>query len=263
MKATAHTLEIGSQCTISGPNEIAGDPDDPRSLLAMGPACWLLPHCYVNVAREIRLGRNVGVGGGSYLFTHGLWLSKLDGFPVSYGSITIKDDVWLPWGCFIMPGVMIGSGAIIGARSVVNKSLPAGVLAAGVPAKVLRDKSNVDLTPDQRAKILEEISSSLAESRRTTLQVECDANSDTHLVGGEPVLVLHKPGGIDRATLNPRVLNVTYDDLDTDSALATPSWSLVDYRSSPFAVLPATARDWLAHARIVGVRFYPIDEDPI
>lgn len=52
--------------------------------------------------------------------------------------ITIGDNVWIGNNVTILKGVTIGDGAIIAAGSVVNKSIPAGCLAAGVPAKVIK-----------------------------------------------------------------------------------------------------------------------------
>ena len=126
VRIAVNQLVMKSQSAVSSHNQISGDPADTRSVMHIGIASWILQGCYINVARKIQIGRNVGVGGGSYLFTHGLWLSKLDGFPVSYGEIVIEDDVWLPWGCFILPNVTIGSKAVVGARSVVNHDVPAG-----------------------------------------------------------------------------------------------------------------------------------------
>ncbi len=54
------------------------------------------------------------------------------------GDITLRRDVWLGTGCMISAGVEIGEGTIVAAGSIVTKSLPAGVLAGGVPAKVIR-----------------------------------------------------------------------------------------------------------------------------
>ena len=54
------------------------------------------------------------------------------------GDITLKDDVWLATGVTISAGVTVGQGSIIAAGSVVTKDIPSGVLAGGVPAKVLR-----------------------------------------------------------------------------------------------------------------------------
>lgn len=46
--------------------------------------------------------------------------------------------VWLGGGTIVLPGVTIGDGTTIGAGSVVTKDVPAGVLAAGNPCRVLR-----------------------------------------------------------------------------------------------------------------------------
>lgn len=52
--------------------------------------------------------------------------------------ITIGDNVWLGGGVIVLPGVSIGDNSVIGAGSVVTKDVPAGVLAVGNPARVLR-----------------------------------------------------------------------------------------------------------------------------
>lgn len=52
--------------------------------------------------------------------------------------ITIADNVWLGGGVIVCPGVTIGQDTVVGAGAVVTKDLPAGVVAAGVPARVLR-----------------------------------------------------------------------------------------------------------------------------
>ena len=53
--------------------------------------------------------------------------------------ITIGDNVWLGGGVIVCAGVTIGSNTVVGAGSVVPRDLPAGVLAAGNPARVIRD----------------------------------------------------------------------------------------------------------------------------
>jgi maltose O-acetyltransferase len=52
--------------------------------------------------------------------------------------ITIGDNVWLGGGAIVLPGVTIGDDSVIGAGSVVTKDVPAGVLAVGNPARVIR-----------------------------------------------------------------------------------------------------------------------------
>ena len=58
--------------------------------------------------------------------------------PTVYGSITIKEDVWLGTGAIILPNVTIGEGAVVGAGSVVNKSVLPFTVVSGVPARLIR-----------------------------------------------------------------------------------------------------------------------------
>jgi maltose O-acetyltransferase len=52
--------------------------------------------------------------------------------------VTIGDDVWVGAGALILPGVTIGSRAVIGAGSVVTRDVPDAVFAAGNPCRVIR-----------------------------------------------------------------------------------------------------------------------------
>ncbi len=53
--------------------------------------------------------------------------------------IVLKENVWLGGRVIVTSGVTIGEGSVIGAGSVVTRDIPARTLAAGVPAKVIRD----------------------------------------------------------------------------------------------------------------------------
>jgi maltose O-acetyltransferase len=62
-----------------------------------------------------------------------------------YGEpITIADNVWLGGGVIVCPGVSIGQDTVVGAGAVVTRDVPAGVVAAGVPARVLREIGDED-----------------------------------------------------------------------------------------------------------------------
>lgn len=125
----------------------------PRSKLHIGSRVKVFPYCFLNPTEPILIEDDVGVGGSNYLFTHGSWQSALDGYPVGFGPITIRRGVWLPWRVFILPGVEIGESCTIGAGAVINKSIPANALAAGMPAKVISADGAYRKVLDEPARI--------------------------------------------------------------------------------------------------------------
>lgn len=72
---------------------------------------------------------------------------RLEGLGTS-APIYIKDNVWIGANCTICGGVTIGEGSVIGAGSVVTKDIPAGVVAAGVPCKIIRNITEADKIPE-------------------------------------------------------------------------------------------------------------------
>jgi acetyltransferase-like isoleucine patch superfamily enzyme len=57
-------------------------------------------------------------------------------------AVTIEDDVFIGMNCLILKGVTIGYGSVIGAGSVVTQSVPASMVVAGNPAKVIRKNNS-------------------------------------------------------------------------------------------------------------------------
>lgn len=62
--------------------------------------------------------------------------------------ITIGDNVWLGGGTIVCPGVTVGDDTVVGAGAVVTRDLPAGVVALGAPARVVRE-----IGPDDRVEV--------------------------------------------------------------------------------------------------------------
>ena len=60
--------------------------------------------------------------------------------------VTVGNDVWIGGGSILCPGVTVGDGSVIGAGSVVTHNIPAGVVAAGNPCRVIRPITDRDRT---------------------------------------------------------------------------------------------------------------------
>jgi maltose O-acetyltransferase len=97
--------------------------------------------CVILDCNEVRIGDGVLFGPKVqvYTATHPLDpASRREGWEMAH-PITVEDDVWIGGGAILCPGVRIGAGTTVGAGSVVTRDLPAGVLAAGNPCRVLRE----------------------------------------------------------------------------------------------------------------------------
>lgn len=134
-----------------------GGAKTPESSLELGKRTIIMQASYINPTLPIRVGDDSGIGGHCLLFTHGSWNSQLEGYPVKFAPITIGKKVWLPWRVFILPGVTVGDNVVIGADSLVNKDLPPNCLAAGSPAKVLKENFPGRLTQAEQEKLTEDM----------------------------------------------------------------------------------------------------------
>lgn len=94
----------------------------------------------VNTARPVTIGHEVGLGTRTAIYTHGAYPSALRGFPVAFEGVSIGDFTWIP-GAVINPGVRIGRNCVVGVNSLVTRDIPDGSLAAGSPAKVIREQA--------------------------------------------------------------------------------------------------------------------------
>lgn len=88
----------------------------------------------------VKIGNHVTIPSGVCLVTHdgGCWVFR-DEIPDlnCFGKIEIEDNCFIGVNAIILPNVTVGRNSIIGAGSVVAKSIPAGSVAAGVPARVI------------------------------------------------------------------------------------------------------------------------------
>lgn len=108
--------------------------------ITFGVNCRLINVSYSTEPYLITLGDHVSVT-YSHFETHdgGVWVLR-DKYPEIdiVKPIKVGNNVFIGYGCIILPGTVIGNNVIIGARSVVSGNIPDNVVVAGVPARVIR-----------------------------------------------------------------------------------------------------------------------------
>jgi maltose O-acetyltransferase len=107
----------------------------------VGARFYANANCVMLDVAEIRIGDDVMLAPmvGLYTATHPIDpVARTSGRELGI-PITIGNRVWLGGGVTVGPGVTIGADTVVGAGSVVVKDLPAGVVAVGNPARVIRE----------------------------------------------------------------------------------------------------------------------------
>ena len=123
------------------------------------PSTTLLPPFYVDFGKNIRIGRRCWIQQGYTFFDRGgitigddVFIAPKvnlitinhdpdpDNRSATYGRpIVIEDKVWIGINSTVLPGVTIGYGSIVGANSVVTRSVPPMTVVAGNPARVVKE----------------------------------------------------------------------------------------------------------------------------
>lgn len=90
----------------------------------------------IGAALKITFGDNVRCGANT-MITDSDWHSD-DSRTGKDAPVIIDDNVWLGYGVKVLKGVHIGKNSVIGAGSIVTKDIPANVIAAGNPCRVIK-----------------------------------------------------------------------------------------------------------------------------
>lgn len=113
---------------------------DYGSNIVLGSKVFFNFNCVVLDVMPVTIGDNVLFGPAVQIYTamHPLSAEERRQWREYAKPVRIESDVWVGGGAVICPGVTIGPRSVIGAGSVVTRSIPADVLAAGNPCRVIR-----------------------------------------------------------------------------------------------------------------------------
>lgn len=142
--AFPHVVDLGDHCRIRDFAFIfAGEG------VKIGKYTDIQPHVVIWGGGETIIGDRVSVGPGtvflSAVYSHAEGMKMVDGLgegstQALYGKLTIEDDVYIGANCTLMPDIVIGEGAVIGASSFVNKDVEPWGIYAGSPAKKIGER---------------------------------------------------------------------------------------------------------------------------
>lgn len=126
-------------------DEFLGETFNPEIII--GNNVSIQKDCHIGAINKIIIGNNVLVASKVYICDHSHGEATKDDLLLppgqrklySKGPVVIEDNVWLGEGVVVLAGVTIGENSIIGANSVVTRSIPKNCVVGGNPARVIRE----------------------------------------------------------------------------------------------------------------------------
>lgn len=118
--------------------------------LEIGDDSWIGDFVELYTLGDIKIGKSVCVSQNSYICTgsHDL---RSPAFDIYAKTITIEDQAWVASDVFVGPGVTIGYGAVIGARSTIMDDAPPLSIMTGNPARVVGSRDPTERRPPEIA----------------------------------------------------------------------------------------------------------------
>ncbi|SOD71576.1 maltose O-acetyltransferase [Jatrophihabitans sp. GAS493] len=131
-------IRVGDYLLVSGATWRVTLCAEEGAVLQIGDCCFINQGVTLSARERITIGDNVMFGDGATVLDtdfHQVDASAA----IKTRPIVIGDNVWISRDVLISPGVTVGAGSVIAAGSVVTRDIPPGVLAAGTPARVVRE----------------------------------------------------------------------------------------------------------------------------
>lgn len=119
-----------------------------RNQLTIGNDTWIGQQCFFHSAGGLRIGNRVGIGPGVRIITSS-HREEGPGVPILFSNlefreVVVEDDCDIGVGAIILPGVTVGRGSLVGAGAVVTEHVEPWSVVAGVPARLLRRRTDRD-----------------------------------------------------------------------------------------------------------------------
>lgn len=106
----------------------------------IGDHAWVGDHAILYSLGPIVIGDNAVVSQGAHLCAGDHDYRQVD-FPIRGRGISVGDEAWVAADVFVAPGVSIGTGAVIGARSAVFQDMPEGMVCVGYPCRPIKRRA--------------------------------------------------------------------------------------------------------------------------
>jgi len=138
LRAAGFTIGYGS--VLWGMPKITGSHDIYHRLV-IGKQCVFNAECVFDIEETITIGDSVALGQQVMLLTSTHEIGSSDrraDHRLRSSPITIGNGCWLGARCIVLPGITIGTGAVVAAGAVVTQNVPENTLVAGVPARIIK-----------------------------------------------------------------------------------------------------------------------------
>lgn len=126
-----------------------GRRDEEDAVLTVGSRCTFHDN-RIDLARCVTIGNDVGLSPEVAIYTHGYWMSPLDGFPCAYKPVLVGSRTIVGFRAVVLPGAKVGQDCVIGAGAVVSGVLPPRGVYGGVPARKIREVFEIPLELKRR-----------------------------------------------------------------------------------------------------------------
>ena len=137
-------IEIEANCALDrGVTLLCSNKALSHPKILIGANTYLNRHTFIDAILSVTIGKDCAIGPNCYITDHDHGLdTQLPPLqqPMVAKKTKIGDRVWLGANVTVLKGVHIGDDTVIGAGSVVTKDIPAGAIAVGVPAQVIKSK---------------------------------------------------------------------------------------------------------------------------